>query len=205
MIWTSRSVKPPTGSLAVPPRATFRNHPLLGKRVHLNAIEPADGPALWEAVESSRDELARWLPWVPYNNSPSTSQRYAEACAADWDNGRALRFAIRDNTSQQLLGVVSLDNCVHLHRNCDLGYWLQTPATGAGLMTEAANLCLAFAFDDLALRRVRCAAASDNHRSLRIIARLGFHFEGISRQAEFVGGRWVDHAVFSRLATDSAR
>jgi len=51
-------------------------------------------------------------------------------------------------------------------------------------------------------RRVRCAAATDNYASLRVIARLGFRFEGISRQAEFVGGRWVDHAVFSRLSTD---
>lgn len=205
MIWSSRSTKPPAGNLSVPPRASLRNHPLLGKRVHLNAIEPADGPALWEAVESSREQLTQWLPWVPYNNSPATSQRYAEACAADWDSGRALRFGVRDNRSQQLIGVVSLDNCVHLHRNCDLGYWLHSAFTGLGLMHEAATLCLAFAFDDLALRRVRCAAATDNHRSLRVIGRLGFHFEGISRQAEFVGGRWVDHAVFSRLATDASR
>jgi ribosomal-protein-serine acetyltransferase len=36
-----------------------------------------------------------------------------------------------------------------------------------------------------------------------VIARLGFHFEGIARQAEFVDSRWLDHAVFSRLASDA--
>ena len=32
--------------------------------------------------------------------------------------------------------------------------------------------------------------------------RLEFKPEGIARQAEFVAGRWVDHAVFSKLSTD---
>jgi ribosomal-protein-serine acetyltransferase len=47
-------------------------------------------------------------------------------------------------------------------------------------MTEAARACVDFA----------------------LIARLKFHFEGIARQAEYVDARWVDHAVFARLATD---
>jgi len=46
------------------------------------------------------------------------------------------------------------------------------------------------------------ADVTDNYPSLRVIARLGFRFEGIARQAEYVGGRWVDHAVFGRLSTD---
>jgi ribosomal-protein-serine acetyltransferase len=116
--------------------------------------------------------------------------------------GRSLRFGIRANHNAQLLGIVSLDNCVHLHRNCDLGYWLETAAVGHGLMTEAATLCLGFAFGTLKMRRVRCAVAKDNARSLAVVKRLGFHLEGLARQAEFVGGRWVDHAVFSRLDTD---
>jgi ribosomal-protein-serine acetyltransferase len=54
----------------------------------------------------------------------------------------------------------------------------------------------------MSVHRIRCAAATDNYPSLRVIARLGFRFEGIARQAEFVGSRWLDHAVFARLATD---
>ncbi len=69
-------------------------------------------------------------------------------------------------------------------------------------MTEAARAAVQFAFERLAVHRMRCAAATDNHASLRVIARLGFRFEGIARQAEFVGSRWLDHAVFARLATD---
>ena len=68
--------------------------------------------------------------------------------------------------------------------------------------TGASPILRSFALERLGVHRVRCAAATDNYSSLRVIARLGFRFEGIARQAEFVGGRWVDHAVFARLSTD---
>lgn len=202
MIWFSKTKPQSTPLLPVPPRSALRVKPLRGLRVHLNALDPADGPELWEAVESSRTSLSEWLPWVPFNTSAETSQRYVEFCAQEWDSGKSLRFAIRSNESGKFLGVVSLDNCVHLHRNCDLGYWLRQSVIGQGLMTEAARLCVSFAFQTLGLRRIRCAAARENTRSLRVIAKLGFQFEGYARQAELVGDRWVDHAVFSLLHQD---
>jgi ribosomal-protein-serine acetyltransferase len=171
-------------------------------RTVLLPIDGSDGPNLWEAVDESRWHLDRWLPWVPFNNTPEASQRYAEACAADWDAGRAVRFAIRDRKNDELLGVVGLDSCVHLHRSCELGYWLKLSATGRGLMSEAAAMAIEFAFGRMGVHRVRCAAATDNYASLRVIARLGFRFEGISRQAEYVASRWLDHAVFGKLESD---
>ena len=188
--------------LRIPSRVLIRQNPVRTARLVLVPIEPNDGRELWTAVESCRGYLERWLPWVPFNDSPEASKRYAEACAADWDAGRAVRFAVRDPSSWAMLGVVGLDACVHLHRSCELGYWLRQDVEGHGVMTEAAGACVRFAFDHMAVHRIRCAAATDNHKSLRVIARLGFRFEGIARQAERVGTRWLDHAVFSRLATD---
>jgi ribosomal-protein-serine acetyltransferase len=92
---------------------------------------------------------------------------------------------------------------VHLHRSCELGYWLRREYTGRGLMTEAADACVRFAFERMGMHRIRCAAATDNVPSLRVIGRLGFRFEGIARQAEWVGSRWLDHALFAKLATDT--
>jgi ribosomal-protein-serine acetyltransferase len=188
--------------LSIPSRTNLRKAPPEGTLCLLSPIEPTDGPELWEAVDGSRWHLDRWLPWVPFNNTPDASQRYAEACASDWDAGRAVRFAIRDRQTRKLFGVVGLDSCVHLHRSCELGYWLRRDATGRGLMTDAARACMDFAFRRMGVHRIRCAAATDNYPSLRVIARLGFRFEGISRQAEYVGNRWLDHAVFAKLVTD---
>lgn len=188
--------------LAIPARSELERRPLESKRLLLTPVGPSDGPDLFRAVEASREALRRWLPWVEYTTDVALSNRFAEACAADWDHGRAVRFAIRERGTGAFLGIVGLENCIHLHKACELGYWLRSDATRKGFMTEAVGQCLHFAFRYMGVHRLRVAAATDNHSSLRVIGRCGFHFEGIARQAEWCDQRWLDHAVFSLLSVD---
>jgi len=188
--------------LVVPTRTEVRARPLESARLVLTPIEPADAADLWVAIEASRPHLEPWLPWVPFNSDAEASYRYADASAIDWDHGRACRFTIRDKKSRALYGVVGLESFAHLHQSVELGYWLRKEVTGQGIMTEAARLLLTWSFSRLNVHRVRVAAATDNHPSLAVIARLGFRFEGIAREAERCHGRWLDHALFSLLVTD---
>lgn len=188
--------------LVIPPRAEIRAHPIESQRLLLSPVDPGDAAELWVAIDGSRAHLEQWLPWVPFNGDPTANQRFTDACATDWDAGRALRFTIRERAGRTLVGIVGLEACVHLHRSCELGYWLRRDATGRGLMTEAARTAIDFAFHHLGAHRVRVAAATDNHQSLQVIGRLGFRFEGILRQAEFCNRQWLDHAVFGLLHTD---
>lgn len=188
--------------LVIPSRADLRARPIETERLILVPIDAADGPELWLSVSGSRTFLQRWLPWVQFHVDPASSTRFADACANDWDQGRALRFVIRERAHRTLVGVVGLESCIHLHRSCELGYWLRREATHRGLMTEASLAAMEFAFTQMGAHRLRVAAATDNHASLSVIGRLGFRFEGIARQAEWCDGRWLDHATFARLATD---
>ena len=188
--------------LVIPSRADLRARPIETERLILVPIDAADGPELWLSVSGSRTFLQRWLPWVQFHVDPASSTRFADACANDWDQGRALRFVIRERAHRTLVGVVGLESCIHLHRSCELGYWLRREATHRGLMTEASLAAMDFAFKHMGAHRLRVAAATDNHASLSVIGRLGFRFEGIARQAEWCDGRWLDHATFALLATD---
>jgi ribosomal-protein-serine acetyltransferase len=192
----------PPQSLAIPSRGAVRQQPIETQRLILSPIDTSASSEMWEAIDASRWHLERWLPWVPYNDTPEAVVRHAEASASEWDAGRSLRFVIRDRSTRRLLGVVGLDACIHVHRSCELGYWLRQDATGRGLMTEAAQACVDFGFRQVGAHRIRCAAATENYPSLRVIQRLGFRFEGLARQAEYVAGRFLDHAVFARLSTD---
>ena len=188
--------------LVIPSRADLRARPIETERLILVPIDASDGPELWLSVSGSRTFLQRWLPWVQFHVDPASSTRFAEACANDWDQGRALRFVIRERAHRTLVGVVGLESCIHLHRSCEIGYWLRREATHRGLMTEASLAAMTFAFQQMGAHRLRIAAATDNHPSLSVIGRLGFRFEGIARQAEWCDGRWLDHATFALLATD---
>jgi ribosomal-protein-serine acetyltransferase len=188
--------------LTIPPRGELRKTPFLTARLALCPVEVPDAAEMWEAVEESRATLEPWLPWVPFQVDVQSSARYADMSASDWDHGRAIRFAIRDRKTRRFLGIVSLENLQHLHLSADLGYWLRQDIRGRGLMTEAATGAVLFAFRQMGLHRVRVAASTENHRSLAVIRRLGFRFEGIGRHAEMIAGRWLDHAVFAKLSTD---
>ncbi len=185
--------------LSIPARSDLRVRPIASQRLSLAPLEASDARELWDVVNASRSWLTPWLPWVPFQKSAESSTRFVEASAADWDSGRALRFTIRARQGGVLLGVVGLEACVEMHRSCELGYWLRQDASRQGFMTEAAMMCIDFGFRTLGMHRVSVAAATGNHPSLRVIARLGFQFEGIERQAEWCDGRWLDHAVFSLL------
>ncbi len=189
--------------LVVPTRTEIRARPLESARLSLAPVEPADAAELWVAVESSRSHLEPWLPWVPFNSEPEASHRYADASALDWDHGRACRFSIRDRKTHALYGVIGLEMFAHLHQSVELGYWLRHDVTGHGFMTEACRTVLSWSFARLNVHRVRVAAATDNHASLNVIRRVGFRFEGIAREAERCHGRWLDHAVFGLLVTDT--
>lgn len=193
---------PHPARLVIPPRVQLSRRPLSTERVVIEPLSTGMHRKLYRAVEDSRSFLAPWLPWVPFNDSQEASFRYTEACEADWQTGTALRFALRLRHESPLIGVITLENISDLHRNCDLGYWLRPSHTGRGLMTEAAARVVEYGFERLKMHRIRCAAAEDNLRSQRVIERLGFFREGIAREAERVGGRWVTHIVYSRLETD---
>lgn len=188
--------------LAVPPRSDLRARPLETSRLILHPLDATDTRELWTSVESSRQHLEPWLPWVPFNIDLESSGRYAEASAGDWDAARACRFAIRERASRRFIGVIGLESFAHLHESVELGYWLRLDACGKGLMTEAGRAILDWAFGSVNAHRVRVAAATDNHASLSVIRRLGFRFEGIARQAERCNGRWLDHAVFALIVGD---
>ena len=189
--------------LSVPSRAEARARPLESPRLVLTPLESQDAREMWTAVEPSRAHLEPWLPWVPYTFDFDSTYRYTDSSGSDWDLGRACRFAIRERATRRFVGVVGLEAFSHMHENVELGYWLRVDTAGRGYMTEAANQVVTWAFSQLRAHRVRVAASTENHPSLAVIRRLGFRFEGISRQAERCHGRWLDHAVFSLLATDS--
>jgi ribosomal-protein-serine acetyltransferase len=189
--------------LSIPSRAELRTRPLIGARVHVVPSEPVHVNAFWDAIRTSRSTLEPWLPWVPFVADLDAASRFLHASANDWDAQKAVRLAIQSNHDHRLLGIVSIEALQPMHRNGDLGYWLMPSVVGHGVMTEACTLVLDWAFHVCGTHRVRVAASTENARSLRVIERLGFQFEGIARHAEFCAGRWLDHRVYSMLATDA--
>lgn len=69
-------------------------------------------------------------------------------------------------------------------------------------MTEAVKVFVEHALVDLKLNRVEIRCAVENYKSRSIPERLGFTKEGLTRESEWLYDHYVDHVIYSMLASE---
>lgn len=116
------------------------------------------------------------------------------------DSACFLIYRLEDDT---IVGSINLSQ-IFMGGFCSayLGYYVGAPYAGQGYMTEALQLMLRHAFQDLKLHRVEANIQSGNLASLALVKRAGFIKEGYSRRYLKVCGRWRDHERWAILAED---
>jgi RimJ/RimL family protein N-acetyltransferase len=97
------------------------------------------------------------------------------------------------------VGSVALKDIDLKGRKAELGYWMAPGEQGDGYATEAAELCLVHAFEELGLHKVWARTVGDNEASNRVLEKLGFQREGILEDHWYGIGRYVDEYRFGLL------
>jgi [ribosomal protein S5]-alanine N-acetyltransferase len=178
---------------------------LSGARVFLRLPANGDFRAWAELRAQSRDELVpfepRWSAHELTRAAFSARVRVAERLAED---GAGYNFLIFEQPGGVLAGGITLGNIRRgAAQAAEIGYWLGTPFSGRGLMTEAVGAVVHFAFNSQRLQRVEAACIQENTRSETLLKRCGFHYEGVARQYLEINGSRRDHRMHARLATDA--
>jgi len=159
-------------------------------------LEPEDAAELHALVEANRSHLARWMPWAAGQDLDGTERFLAEAEAQFARNDG---FQARIAPEGEILGVAGFHAIDWENRNTSIGYWLAAEAQGQGTMTAVVSALLDHAFYEWELHRVEIHCAPGNARSRAIPERLGFREEARLREAELVGGRYLDSVVYGLL------
>jgi len=101
---------------------------------------------------------------------------------------------------ERIIGNVTLSNIViGPFQSCFLGYKLDEEATGHGYMTEAITKAVEIAFNDLRLHRIEANIMPRNKRSIQVVKKRGFFYEGTSKHYLKINGKWEDHAHYVLL------
>jgi ribosomal-protein-serine acetyltransferase len=171
----------------------------LDQRSHLRLFERSDTEALHEVIEANRAMLAEWMPWAREQTLDDTrgfidSSRRRSAA----DDG--FEAVIIDRG--EIAGGIGFARMDHANRSASLGYWLASSSQGRGIVTRATVALLDHAFGTWQLNRVEIRAGTGNARSRAVPERLGFTQEGVLRESERLGDRWVDQVVYAMLARD---
>jgi len=151
--------------------------------------------------ESNKSHLTPWEPLRPagYHSKEAWLQR-CHQFEREYQQGTALRIlAIRANESD-ILGVCFFTNVSRgVFQACNIGYSVSAAHGGKGIMTELVKGSVDYLFEHLDLHRVMANYVPENHRSARILEKLGFEKEGYAKSYLQIAGTWRDHILTAKI------
>ena len=168
---------------------------LRGDVVRLDALRDSDASTIASWQQS---DFLRFYDTAPAR--PSSEPEVVKWLAELRKTDRTIGFAIRPRDGERLIGTLELDEILWPHRVCGIGLAVGNPDDwGRGYGTRAAQLGLAFAFDEINLYRVTATVFAYNSRSIALIEKLGFQREGAFRQFIQRDGTRYDMLLYGLL------
>ena len=146
---------------------------LENKRISLRKIKVEDAQTL---LKWGQDELYHQTAGFERFTDLKQAQR-----AAEQYQKRLYSFAIIENKSQKMIGLVELyerglDEQAGLLVTKDLGFMLDKHYWHQGLMTEALITIINYAFNELNQQQIWAGTLSNNDASQHILDKLGFKY-----------------------------
>jgi [ribosomal protein S5]-alanine N-acetyltransferase len=168
-------------------------------------VPSMDHYEMWSALRlASRAFLEPWEPeWASDELGRGSFRRRLKRYAEEIERDESYPYFIFIKATGQLVGGITIG---HIRRGVSqtgtIGYWMGEAHAGQGLMAEALRAVTEASFDLLKLNRLEAACVPDNERSRLLLLRCGFQQEGYARSYLKIAGKWRDHLLFARLATD---
>lgn len=177
---------------------------LHGRRILLRQPRYGDYKAWSRLRADSRAFLEPWEPpWPADALDRGAFRRRVRRAVSDVRAGVGYSFLVLTGDDRVLIGGIALSDLRRgIAQSADVGYWIGAPFARQGYMTEALQLVVDFAFDELRLHRIAAACLPDNEASRGVLAKAGFREEGLARGYLNINGSFADHALFAILSTD---
>jgi ribosomal-protein-serine acetyltransferase len=176
------------------------SHKSFGKMIIINVsdaialrqIEINDAEQIFNTIDSQRQYLGKWLPFVEMTRKPEDTLQFIRSVNRDQELVFVMLF------QGEFAGLIGFKNTDLLNRKTEIGYWLSEPFQHKGIVTESVKRLVKFAIENLQLNRVEINCAVGNLPSKKIPQRLSFQIEGIERDGELlIGNKYVDIERYS--------
>ena len=176
-------------------------------RLILRTIDPSFAARCLDYVVRNHESFEPWVPAVDETFYTLAFQqdklRMDQELRAQDRAVRLWMFKQEDRACERIVGDLAFSNIVRgSFQSCHLGYKIDGAERDRGLMTEALARALRFAFEDLKLHRIEANVMPRNAHSRRVVEKLGFVDEGLSRKYLKIAGVWEDHIHYVLLNPD---
>lgn len=170
---------------------------VVSNEILLERLTINDADTIYNAVDTNRIHLGKWLPFVDTTQDISSTVAYIQLVTSRRDETGNEVYTIWYKGN--FAGIIGFHYTDKVNEKTEIGYWLIRDMTGKGIITISCRLLVELAFETMGMNRITIRCAVGNTASEKIASRLGFSFEGIERNGERYRDRFFDINVYSLL------
>jgi UDP-4-amino-4,6-dideoxy-N-acetyl-beta-L-altrosamine N-acetyltransferase len=153
----------------------------------------------WETTYAWRNDLPFNLQ-IMSHPFPVTIEQEKEWIEKVLLSTKDLYFGIEINDKQKLIGLIKLTSINWISGTCELGIYIKNEnERGKGYGFESMNAILAYAFDQLKLRKITLYVIASNTAAIRLYEKCGFREEGHLVKQVFSNNEWHDVKIMSKI------
>jgi len=168
--------------------------------LHLELLHLIHSKELFALVDTNREHLRKWLPWLDDSKSENDTKSFIRRTMQQYADD--LGFHVGIFYKGAMIGVSGYLPLNVKDRYGELGYWLSERFEGHGFMSKTCTKLVELGFNFLDLNKITIRCAVENQKSRSVIVRLGFKKEGVLRENEWLYNKFVDHEVYLLLKSE---
>ena len=174
----------------------------INTEVILCQLELNDASDIFELIDSQREYLGKWLPFVSSTKKINDTEKFVKAAVKAPEDRFEYIFTIR--FQNKFVGIIGFKCTDKQNKKTEIGYWLSEKFQKRGIVTKSVEELCNFAFNELNMNRIQIKCAVENYPSKAIPKRLNFKFEGIERDGELLAdNKFTDIEVYSKLKCEA--
>ncbi len=167
----------------------------------LRPVFEVPSETLYALIDRNRDYLGEFLDFATPEYALEHAVRYADQSRENWGRKGEQAYAIVHR--RRPAGTIGMHRYGSRNRAVEIGYWLDAGLQGSGIMTRSVAKLTEVAFEQLGVNQVNISADVANGRSRAVAERVGFRFDGVTRQWLLnAKGKLADMARYSLLRTE---
>lgn len=170
------------------------------ERLVLRRIKIEDAQDMFERF-ASREECSRYFPWSAVTDLESYKNRVA-VWVENYQDDLYFQWIIEWKETKDVIGIVNLHGVKEEEQSAETSYILAPDFWGKGVMTEALQRVLEFAFMEVGFNRVEADVFYGNEASERVLLKRGMKQEGVARDKYFKDEKFVDAVSYAMLRRD---
>lgn len=171
----------------------------ISKEMTLREIRLQDAASIYQAIDTHRDYLREWLPFVDAMRSVADEEAFLRSVLSVPAEQYEPIFGVV-NEHNEICGLIGFHFSEPANHRTEIGYWLLPEYQHRGIITNGVRRLCRWAMEEKGIKRIQIRCAVGNVASNNIPLRLGFSHEGTERAGELLAsGEYTDIHIYSIL------